>query len=64
MSKTVLRRLLSYVRPYTGYVLGALVSAVINVSLTLYGPILIGRAVDKIVSQGAVDFAGDRKSVV
>ena len=58
MSKTVLRRLLSYVRPYTGYVLGALVSAVINVSLTLYGPILIGRAVDKIVSQGAVDFAG------
>ena len=44
MSKTVLRRLLSYVRPYTGYVLGALVSAVINVSLTLYGPILIGRA--------------------
>lgn len=58
MKKSVLHRLLLYVKPYFGYVLGAVFSAVIHVSLTLYGPILIGKAVDKIISQGQVDFAG------
>ena len=58
MRKSVLKRLLRYVRPYSHYLLGALVSAVVSIALTLYGPILVGRAVDHVVGPGDVDFAG------
>ncbi len=58
MKTSVLKRLMQYTRPYSLYLIGALVSAVINISLTLYGPILIGRAVDHVVGKGNVDFAG------
>lgn len=58
MKKSVLRRLLRYVRPYSAYLLGALVSAVISIALTLYGPILIGRAIDRVLGPGDVDFGG------
>lgn len=56
MKKSVIRRLLQYARPHTFFLVGAFISAVIQVSLTLYGPILIGRAVDHIVGYRNVSF--------
>lgn len=53
--KTV-RRILSYAKPYRGYLLGALLCAVATVCLTLLGPVLVGDAIDFIIAQGQVDF--------
>ncbi|OUO72973.1 sugar ABC transporter ATP-binding protein [Anaeromassilibacillus sp. An250] len=57
MNKSVLKRLLRYAKPHAGFLLLALVSAIINVSLTLYGPILVGRAIDYVIGPDQVDFA-------
>ena len=57
MKRSVLKRLLQYTKPYKGFIAGAVVSAVIQISLSLYGPILIGQAIDQCVSAGEVDFA-------
>lgn len=56
MKKSILRRLIRYMKPYLPILIGAFISAVIGVTLTLYGPILIGRAIDQIVDTGKVDF--------
>ncbi len=58
MKKSVLNRLMRYAKPYWIFLVGALVSAIIHISLTLYGPILIGKAIDKIFGPGKIDFAG------
>ena len=55
MKLSVLKRLMQYTKPYAGFLIGALISAVINISLTLYGPILIGRAIDNIIGTGNVN---------
>ena len=55
---TVTRRLLSYVRPHAVSFVLAFISAAISVTLQLYVPILIGRAIDRIIGAGRVDFAG------
>lgn len=47
-----------YTKPYTHFLIGAIISAVINISLTLYGPVLIGRGVDTITGKGAVNHRG------
>ena len=54
--KGVLARMLTYTRPYGIYLVFALVFAVLPVLLTLYAPVLSGRAVDFIVGPGNVDF--------
>ncbi|WP_312694017.1 ABC transporter ATP-binding protein, partial [Caproiciproducens sp.] len=54
MKISTLKRLFRYAKPYAGYMTGALISALIHISLTLYGPILIGRAVDQIIGPGNV----------
>ena len=46
---SILYRLFSYIKPYKIYLLGAILSAIISISLTLYGPILVGNAIDLIV---------------
>ena len=53
----VLRRILTYIRPHMSKLIASLTLALIVVALTLYIPILIGRAVDCIVAAGQVDFA-------
>ncbi|HEX3039195.1 MAG TPA: ABC transporter ATP-binding protein [Caproiciproducens sp.] len=58
MRKSVLKRLMHYAKPYSLYLFIALVSAVISISMTLYGPILIGKAIDHIIGTGKVDFPG------
>ena len=56
--KSVVRRLLTYTRPYRGYLIAAMASALISVLLTLTVPVLIGDGVDCIVEAGNVDYKG------
>lgn len=55
-SKQTLKKVISYIDKYKYYLILSMFFAVITVSLTLYAPILIGRAIDCIVSSGNVDF--------
>lgn len=57
-SKETLKRILNYIKEYKWAVAFSLLLALITVALTLYVPILIGQAVDRIVSEGQVDFEG------
>lgn len=57
-SAKTLRRILTYIREYRLWVVFSLIMAVATVAMTLYVPILTGRAVDRIVGQGNVDFGG------
>lgn len=52
------RRILSYIGVYRWLVLLSLVLAAVTVVLTLYIPILIGDAIDRMAGKGQVDFAG------
>ena len=54
--KETLARVLRFAKPYRWYLLAALVSAVLGVSLTLYAPVLIGRGIDQIIAPGKVYF--------
>ena len=55
--KGTVGKVLHYIRRYWGFLAVSLILAVITVVLTLYVPILIGRAIDHIVAAGRVDFA-------
>ncbi len=54
-SSSVLK-VLKKIKPYSGYLVLAMLSAVISVSLTLYIPVLTGRAIDNIIDTGNVNF--------
>ncbi len=56
--KQTLKRILHYIRPYSGLVLLSLLLSILTVGLTLYVPILTGRGVDQIVGEGNVNFDG------
>lgn len=51
-----LRRVWNAIRPYWGWILLSVLLAAGSVALTLYVPILLGRAIDHIVAPGEVDF--------
>ena len=55
-NKSPVSKILKKIRPYYGYLAVALLSAVISVSLTLYIPVLTGRAIDNIIDAGNVNF--------
>ena len=55
-NKSPVSKMLKKIRPYYGYLAIALLSAVISVSLTLYIPVLTGRAIDNIIDAGNVNF--------
>lgn len=57
-NKEVIKKVFSYVGRYKPYLFASLLLALVSVAGSLYVPILIGRAIDKIVSQGLVDFSG------
>ena len=61
---SVLKQLLRYVRPHRGLLLISLILAAVSVAATLYAPILVGEAVDKIVTKDNVDFAGVRNVLI
>lgn len=56
MKKSVVRRVLKYIKPYKGLLALAVLSAIISVSLTLYIPVLTGNAIDNIIDKGNVNF--------
>ena len=60
ISKNTLKRLAAGFRPYLPGLAAALVLAAVNVAATLYAPIVTGRAIDLIIAEGKVDFAGLR----
>jgi len=59
-----LRPLLSYIRPHKHLLIVTLLLACVSVAATLYAPILVGDAVDVIVSKGKVDFEGVVKILI
>lgn len=57
MKKTsVVKKVLKYSKTYLPYFIFALIFAIISVSLTLYIPVLVGQAIDNIITQGEVHF--------
>ncbi|MBQ6823235.1 MAG: ABC transporter ATP-binding protein [Clostridia bacterium] len=56
-SKAALRGVLRRLRPYTGWVILSILLATVTVVLSLYIPILVGKAIDCIIEPGKVDFA-------
>lgn len=55
-NKSAVSKILKKIKPYTGYLILAILSAVISVSLTLYIPVLTGNAIDNIIDKGNVNF--------
>lgn len=53
-----LRRVLGHVGRYRGWLVGSFLLCVVTVLCTLYVPVLIGNAIDKVIGPGQVDFAG------
>lgn len=57
LNKATVSRIIDLIRPYRVTFILAQVMVVISVALTLYAPVIIGRAIDMIISAGRVDFA-------
>ncbi len=57
-TRLLLQRLVQYASPYHARILCALLLAILNVTLSLTAPVLIGYAIDKAVSPGQVDRDG------
>jgi len=55
-NKETIKKVWKYIERYRGYLLLSIVLAAFTVALTLYVPILAGRAIDCIVGAGKVDF--------
>jgi ABC-type multidrug transport system fused ATPase/permease subunit len=55
---SMIKKVMNYIRRYWGYLGMSIVLAAVTVALTLYLPVLTGRAVDLIIEKGVVDFAG------
>lgn len=55
-NKRIIKRLLSYTKPYFIYVILAFFSALVSVMLTLLAPVLIGKAIDFIIGKDQVYF--------
>jgi len=64
MKRSVLTRLLGYTKPHLGYLVGALLSAAVGVTLSLLAPVLVGDAIDYIVDKGRVDFSSVARILV
>ena len=62
--KKTLLRVMRYLKPHLPWLLLSLALALLTVALTLYVPILVGQAVDCIVSKGNVDFTGLTRALV
>ena len=55
-SKSALKPLLKYAKPYKMLFILSLIFAIITVAFTLYAPILTGNAIDFIIDKGLVNF--------
>lgn len=57
-NKETLQRIFTYLKPYRGWICLSFLLSTLVVGFTLYVPIMTGKAVDKIVKAGQVDFSG------
>lgn len=57
MNLSLLKRILKYTKPYNKYTILAFFAAVINITLTLFTPIIIGEGIDLLIGQGNVNFS-------
>lgn len=57
LKKNIAKRLLRYIKPYKGYVVGAFVFSILYVGFVLVGPVLYGYAIDAMLGAGKVDFS-------
>ncbi len=57
LKKNIAKRLLRYIKPYKGYVVGAFVFSILYVGFVLVGPVLYGYAIDAMLGEGKVDFS-------
>lgn len=56
MKKSIIIKVLHRIKPYSIFLIFALLSAIISVSITLYIPVLTGNAIDNIIDAGRVNF--------
>ncbi|MCC8152387.1 MAG: ABC transporter ATP-binding protein/permease [Lachnospiraceae bacterium] len=59
-----LKKVLQYIGAYRFWIAASILLAVVTVALTLYIPVLVGRAIDLIIAQGLVDFEGIFKILI
>ncbi|GAA0076071.1 ABC transporter ATP-binding protein [Clostridium sp. CTA-5] len=64
MKKSTVSRLLGYVSKYKGYMFASLIFALISNILIVFIPLIIGKAIDKIISKGEVDFDSLIKKII
>lgn len=57
MNLPLLKRILKYTKPYNKYTILAFFTAVINITLTLFTPIIIGEGIDLLMGPGNVNFS-------
>ncbi|GAA0750792.1 ABC transporter ATP-binding protein [Clostridium sartagoforme] len=57
MNLPLLKRILKYTKPYNKYTILAFFTAVINITLTLFTPIIIGEGIDLLIGPGNVNFS-------
>jgi ATP-binding cassette subfamily B protein/subfamily B ATP-binding cassette protein MsbA len=58
MKKSTFSRLIGYVSKYKGYMFASLIFALISNVLIAFMPLIVGKAIDHIVTKGEVDFDG------
>ncbi len=56
MKKSTFSRLIGYVSKYKGYMFASLIFALISNVLIAFMPLIVGKAIDKIIAAGKVDF--------
>lgn len=56
--KEILKKVINYIKSYRVYLIFSILLAILTVALTLYIPVMVGYAIDCIVSEGKVDFQG------
>ena len=56
-SNETIGRVIDMIKPYMGLVVVSLILAIITVGLTLYAPIVSGKAIDQMIGAGKVDFS-------
>lgn len=62
-NKGTLKKVFSYIGKYKYFLILSMFFAAVTVGLTLYAPILVGKAIDCIIGKGNVDFA-NMKSIL
>jgi ATP-binding cassette subfamily B protein len=58
MKKNILKRFFVYIKPYWTYAAIGFLCAIAGIALSLYAPVVSGRAIDKIIGKGNVNFSG------